>query len=63
MLLVGDDWAEDRHDGEFVDDTGRVLARRRLSEGLDGITVLHALIGEHMPEGWAEWEPARVATM
>ncbi len=61
MLFVGDDWAEDHHDVEIVDDTGGVLARRRLSEGLDGVTVLHALIGEHLPEGWADWEPARVA--
>ena len=61
MLFVGDDWAEDHHDVEIVDDTGGVLARRRLSNGLDGITVLHALIGEHLPEGWADWEPAQVA--
>jgi hypothetical protein len=46
MLFVGDDWAEDHHDVTIVDDTGGVLARRRLSNGLDGITVLHALIGE-----------------
>jgi len=61
MLFVGDDWAEDHHDVEIVDDTGGVLARRRLSNGLDGITVLHAMIGEHLPEGWADWEPAQVA--
>ena len=23
--------------------------------------MLHALIGEHLPEGWADWEPAQVA--
>jgi transposase len=61
MLFVGDDWAEDHHDVEIVDDTGRVLARRRLSEGLDGITRLHALVGEHLPEGWPDWDPAEVA--
>jgi transposase len=61
MLFVGDDWAEDHHDVEIVDDAGGVLARRRLSDGLDGITVLHALIGERLPEGWADWEPAPVA--
>jgi transposase len=63
MLLVGDDWAEDHHDVEVVDDDGRVLARRRLPEGPGGITRLHALIGEHLPEGWADWQPARVAGM
>lgn len=41
MLFVGDDWVEDHHDVEIVDDTGGALARRRLSNGLDGITVLH----------------------
>jgi transposase len=61
MLFVGDDWAEDHHDVEIVDDTGRVLARRRLPEGPGGITRLHALIGEHLPEGWADGEPARAA--
>jgi transposase len=61
MLFVGDDWAEDHHDIEIVDDTGRVLARRRLPEAPGGITRLHALIGEHMPEGWADGEPARAA--
>ena len=29
MLFVGDDWAEDHHDIEIVDDVGRRLARRR----------------------------------
>jgi len=50
MLFVGDDWAEDHHDVEIVDETGRTLARRRFPEGLAGITRLHALIGEHLPE-------------
>ena len=63
MLFVGDDWAEDHHDIEIVDHTGRVLARRRLPEGLDGVTRLHALIAEHMPVEWADWEPGRAAAM
>jgi hypothetical protein len=58
VLLVGDDWAEDHHDVEVVDDDGQVLARRGLPNGLEGIAVLHAVIGEHLPEGWADWEPA-----
>jgi hypothetical protein len=28
MLFVGDDWAEDHHDVEIVDDDGRVLQRQ-----------------------------------
>ena len=50
MLFVGDDWAEDHHDVEIVDESGRMLARRRFPEGLEGITRLHALIAEHLPE-------------
>jgi transposase len=63
MLFVGDDWAEDPHDVEIVDDSGQVLARRRLPEGLDGVTRLHALIGEHTPIEWADLEPGRAAAM
>jgi hypothetical protein len=54
VLFVGDDWAEDHHDVEFVDDAGRRLARARLAEGLEGLSRLHALIGEHSPEDWAD---------
>ena len=37
MLFIGDDWAEAHHDIEIEDDTGRLLVRRRLPEGLAGI--------------------------
>ena len=36
-LFVGDDWAEDHHDVELMDQAGRVLARRRLPEGVAGM--------------------------
>ena len=58
MLFVGDDWAEDHHDVEIVDQAGRVLARRRLPEGLAGITRLHALIAEYLPDPDGPGEPA-----
>src|SRR5204862_1198289 len=61
MVYVGDDWAEDHHDVELVDDEGRRLARARLPEGLDGITRLHALIAEHVPAEWADLDPAEAA--
>ncbi len=48
MLFVGDDWAEAHHDIEIEDDSGRVLARKRLPEGLAGITGLHELVAEHL---------------
>jgi hypothetical protein len=54
MLFVGDDWAEDHHDIEIVNEEGRRLARRRLPEGLDGVTRLHALIASVMPEQWTD---------
>jgi hypothetical protein len=41
VLFVGDDWAEAHHDIEIEDESGRVLVRRRLPEGLAGITTLH----------------------
>jgi transposase len=62
VLFVGDDWAEDHHDVEIVDDQGRRLARRRLPEGLDGITRLHALIAQFFPDEWSELEPGEAAS-
>jgi hypothetical protein len=44
MWFVGDDWAEDHHDVEVQDETGRRLARARLPEGVAGIARLHELI-------------------
>ena len=62
MLFVGDDWAEDHHDVEIVDDQGRRLARKRLPEGLDGIIGLHALVGQFVPDEWAELGPGEAAS-
>jgi hypothetical protein len=49
-LFVGDDWAQDHHDVELMDTTGRVLAKARLPEGVSGIARLHELIGRHLRE-------------
>ena len=57
MLFLGDDWAEAHHDIELQDADGKVLARRRLPEGVAGIAQLHALVGDHLGE--AE-EPGQV---
>lgn len=48
LLFVGDDWAEDHHDVELQDEAGRVLARRRLPEGIIGIAGLHAMVAERV---------------
>jgi transposase len=45
VLFAGDDWAEDHHDVEVQDQSGRVLGRARLAEGVAGITRFHELIG------------------
>ena len=50
MLLVGDDWAEDHHDVELMDQAGRTLARARLPEGAAGMARLHAMVGEQLGE-------------
>jgi transposase len=47
LIFVGDDWSEDHHDVEVMDEAGKRLARRRLPEGVAGVTALHALIAEH----------------
>jgi hypothetical protein len=44
LLFVGDDWAEDHHDVEVQDQTGRRLGKARLPEGVIGIARLHELI-------------------
>jgi hypothetical protein len=52
MLFIGDDWAEAHHDIEIEDEAGRLLVRKRLPEGLAGVTLLHGLIAEHLdPSG------------
>jgi len=61
LLFIGDDWAEDHHDVELVDDAGRRLARARLPEGLEGITRLHALVAEHGAAAWGDLPPEEVA--
>ena len=50
MLFVGDDWAEDHHDVELMDASGRRLAKVRLPEGVAGMARLHAMIGERLGE-------------
>jgi hypothetical protein len=50
VLFIGDDWAEAHHDIEVVDEAGRVLAKRRLSEGVAGLAGLHALVGDRLSD-------------
>ena len=49
-VFMGDDWAEDHHDVHLMNDDGKKLASRRLSEGLDGIRALHELVAAHIAD-------------
>ena len=53
-LFVGDDWAEDHHDVEVMDGSGRRLARARLPEGVAGVARVHAMIGDPLGGGGGE---------
>jgi hypothetical protein len=57
-VFVGDDWAEDHHDVELMDLAGRVLAKRRLPEGVAGMARLHELIGQQLGEADQDAEVA-----
>jgi transposase len=46
--FVGGDLAEEHHDIELQDETGRVLTKARLPEGMAGMAGLHAMIGEQL---------------
>jgi transposase len=56
LLCVGDDWAEDHHDIELMDETGCTLSRARLPEGAAGLARLHAMIGARLGEDADEAE-------
>ena len=55
-LFAGDDWAEDHHGVEVMGEDGRVLAKRRLPEGVAGIAQLHGLTGRLLGEDVDEAE-------
>ena len=46
-LYVGDDWSEDHHDIQLMNEAGERLAARRLPEGVKGVATLHELIAQH----------------
>jgi transposase len=57
-LFVGDDWAEDHHDVEVMNEQGKVLGKARLPEGVAGMARLHELVGRHLGEGGDDAEVA-----
>lgn len=46
-IFCGIDWAERHHDVALVDDHGRLLAKRRISDDLSGFSELSGLLAEH----------------
>jgi transposase len=55
MLFVGVDWGKRHHDLCLLDQDGRVLAARRIADGLAGAGELQALVAAHAEQ------PAQVA--
>jgi len=47
QLFLGVDWAEDHHDLCLLDEEGKVLASRRIVDGLFGVQTLHATVADH----------------
>lgn len=45
LLFLSDDWAEEHHDVEVQDETGKVLAKKRLPEGLVRMVAFQELLG------------------
>jgi transposase len=50
VIFVGIDWAEAHHDVCVVDHEGVVLAKGRVSDDMEGIGRLHAMVAEHAEE-------------
>lgn len=46
MLFVGIDWAEDHHDICVLDESGDLLGRKRIEDGLSGLEKLQTLLAE-----------------
>lgn len=50
VVFLGVDWAEEHHDVCLLDEQGKVLARARVANSLEGVSRIHALIAEHVAE-------------
>ncbi|WP_405970371.1 IS110 family transposase [Streptomyces sp. NBC_00988] len=58
MIYCGIDWAEKTHDVALVDDTGRLVAKRHITDDTSGYKILLDLLAEH---GDSEANPIPVA--
>jgi transposase len=50
MIYVGIDWAEAHHDVCVEDAAGRVLAKAKVPEGIEGVERIHEMVGAHADE-------------
>lgn len=50
MVFVGIDWSERHHDVCVMDVDGRVLAKGRVPEGVEGLAQLHEMVAAHAEE-------------
>ncbi|WP_425556369.1 IS110 family transposase, partial [Kitasatospora nipponensis] len=46
-IFCGIDWAESHHDVALVDDTGALVAKRRITDDAAGCRLLLDLLAEH----------------
>jgi transposase len=47
VVFVGIDWSERHHDVYLLDGEGRVLAKGRVPEGVDGVARVHEMVAAH----------------
>jgi hypothetical protein len=50
VIFVGIDWSEAHHDVCMLDVDGRVLAKGRVPDGVEGVARLHELVASHAGE-------------
>lgn len=50
LIFVGDDWSENCHELEVLDESGRRLAHGQLPEGVAGIAAFHELVADFVEE-------------
>ena len=47
LIFVGIDWSETHHDACVMDVDGKVLAKGRVPEGVEGVARLHEMMSAH----------------
>jgi transposase len=51
MVLMGIDWGEEHHDVCLLDADGKTVTRKRVPDGLAGVTQIHELVAKHAAKG------------